>query len=162
MQANSPRVYRPRMHMELWVPAFGGNAARREELRDSTSVQVPITPRKVWVEKNDHNHADEAKVVASWRDIGVDPRVLSNARAQIYIGFAENSGDWSPSPLDLRFVGTMKHPIQQAGDDQPFDVELEFIDYTSFFINQRNFPADRKSTRLNSSHHAISRMPSSA
>lgn len=142
MSLTVAKAYRPRAHVELWVPAFGGTPARREQLRDTTSIRVPLTPRRVWIEKNDHNHADEARVLASWRDVGNDPRVLSNARAQIWLGMAETSGDWTPQPSELRFIGIMKHPVQTGAEGDPFDVDLEFIDYTSFFINQRNYPAD--------------------
>ena len=38
-----------------------------------------------------------------------------------------------------------------------------FIGYAGFYIVRKNFSmADRKSTRLNSSHRSLSRMPSSA
>ena len=49
-------------------------------------------------------------------------------------------------------------------DEDDFEGAKQFGDRAKFVmkIGDENFPIDRKSTRLNSSHEWISRMPSSA
>ena len=65
----------------------------------------------------------------------------------------------------LRLAYLVTHPIQyQAPLLRRVAAEPD-IDFTAFFgtdFSARAFTADRKSTRLNSSHVSESRMPSSA
>lgn len=117
----------------LFVPNFD------PKVGTTNTVQIPIELRRLSLEYNDHNHADTCRIGAAWRDTGVDPRVLSAARVQVYVGEADVNNNWTPTRNDLRFVGSMIRPSRSAGEEQPFDVDLEFHDYTSFFLNQRNF-----------------------
>ena len=66
----------------------------------------------------------------------------------------------------------MKHPLQEMMDKRRQGIRCGIPSYCSANelvieialrrAKERNIPVDRKSTRLNSSHNVISRMPSSA
>lgn len=120
------------MACQLHVPIFGGT-------KDDT-VTLPIRPRRVNLEYNDHNHADTASISAEWRDVGVDPRFLKSATCEIWVGNADEYGVFTPSDRNLRFIGVMTRPRRSAKDGSGFQVELEFHDYTDLFLRQKPFP----------------------
>ena len=102
---------------------------------------------------------------------------LTQAREQL--AEAELAAQLQAEALDVTLPGRRRgtggmHPVSRAAEriqeifaSMGFDVaegpEIE-TDWMSFTAlnNPENHPADRKSTRLNSSHEWISRMPSSA
>lgn len=128
-------IYRPRAFCRLHVPPFGDAGASRDE-----AIELPIRPRQVTIEYNDHNHADTASISVDWRDAGVDPRFLNNATAHIYVGNANGSGVFVPTDETLRFVGVMTRPKRVAKEGSGFQVDLEFHDYTELFLSQKPFP----------------------
>ena len=64
----------------------------------------------------------------------------------------EYRGDWRPMRVE-------KEKVAVKGRAEPVEVELKFTEHGPVIYEE---PADRKSTRLNSSHIQKSRMPSSA
>jgi len=126
------KYYRPRMACQLHVPVFGGGA---EE-----TVTLPIRVRRAELELNDHNHADTLSISAEWRDAGVDPRLLKNATCEFWMGDAGESGRFQTADENLRFLGVMQKPKRVAKEGSGFQVELEFHDYTAFFLDQKPFP----------------------
>ena len=66
--------------------------------------------------------------------------------------------------LSINTIRTLSmDAVQAANSGHPgTPMALAPVVYTLWQKVMRFDPADRKSTRLNSSHHAISRMPSSA
>lgn len=125
-------VYRPRAICQLYVAPSGDRSTTVD-----SSTELPIRPRQVSIEYNDHNHADTASVHVDWRDAGVDPRIINNAIIYIYIG---DGDDFVPNDSTLRFVGVMTRPKRVAQEGSGFHVELEFHDYTELFLSQKPFP----------------------
>jgi hypothetical protein len=130
-------IYRPRVAAILRVPQMGAPAERVSQVSDDSLTSFPIRIRRAWWESNDHQHADILKLTAEWRDAGADPRLLSSATAQFYLGSADEHGQWSPGPDTLRFIGTLVRARRIAREGEGFTVELEFQDYTSFFLRAK-------------------------
>ena len=126
-------IYRPRMACRLQVPTFADG-------RDDT-VSIPMRIRRATVEYNDHNHADTLSVLGQWRDVGVDPRFLKNATVELWMGNADERGDFIPSDANLRFIGVMTRPRRVAKESGGFEVELELHVYTELFLAQKPFPS---------------------
>ncbi len=117
------RIYRPRALLRLAVPVSGQS--------DPVAFEVPVVrARHV---KNDHNHADTLEVTVSWSDTGVDPRWISGAIGEYYIGTADELGRWEPTERDRRFIGRLVE-VSRIGDGDALHVEMTFHDYTSFFL----------------------------
>jgi hypothetical protein len=104
-------------------------------------VTIPLRLQRADYEHNDHNHADTLKVSAAWRDCGVDPRLIRNATCEFWMGNANERGVFTPSNENLRFLGVMTKPRRVAKEGGGFQVELEFHDYTAFFLEQKPFPS---------------------
>ena len=120
-------LYRPRATAILRTPA-------------GTDVRVfPVRVRRAQLESNDHNHADTLKLSAEWRDAGVDPRLLANATCDFYLGSASDDGRWRPSRGDLRFVGIATRVQRAARESEGFTVDVEFQDFTRFFLKAKPF-----------------------
>ncbi len=135
-------IYRPMHYAELTVPLFGATAAKQEQMRDDGAIDVPIRVHTASLTRNDHNHADELKLSVEYRDAGVDPRQLTSSRVRYWAGNAAEDGSWAPTRDNLRFVGIQSHSGRAADEGTGLTVSLDFIDYTSFFLRQKNFPAE--------------------
>jgi hypothetical protein len=121
----------------LRVAQMGAPADRATQATDDQLISFPIRIRRAFWECNDHQHADVLRITAEWRDAGADPRLLSSATVQFYLGNADDRGQWSPSTDTLRFVGTLVRPRRVARESEGFVAELEFQDYTSFFLRAK-------------------------
>jgi hypothetical protein len=130
-------TYRPRVAAVLRVPEMGAPAERATQASDDSLVSFPIRIRRAFWESNDHQHADVLRLTAEWRDAGADPRLLSSATVQFYLGNADDRGQWSPGNDTLRFIGTLVRARRIAREGDGFSVELEFQDYTSFFLRAK-------------------------
>jgi hypothetical protein len=119
------KLYRPRMALRLTVPLPQGGAFQ------PITFDVPVVRARL--ESNDHNRADTLSVTLDWVDTGVDPRWISGATCEFYLGPATDAGQWQPSEKDLRFVGRLVKPARKGKGDT-LSVECEFHDYTSFFL----------------------------
>jgi hypothetical protein len=134
-------IYYPRMYAKLTVPVAGTAGEKKVQDGEDTTVSLPFIPRRAQLESNDHNHADSLRIVADWRQAGVDPRLLSNATCEFYMGNAKDPNFYLPPPRsDLRFVGVMTRPRRIGGEGQGLITELEFLDYTQFFLEAKIFP----------------------
>jgi hypothetical protein len=120
-------LYRPRMLLRLTV-VFPGDG------EDGITFDVPVVEAKLV--SNDFNHADTLTATCSWLDTGLDPRFIGNAVCEFYLGNANDRGEWTPSREDLRFVGRLVEPSRHGTGDS-VSVQLEFHDYTSFFLATR-------------------------
>ncbi|MDB4994876.1 MAG: hypothetical protein JWM74_2308 [Myxococcaceae bacterium] len=125
--------FRPKMACRITVPVFGGGP--------NETVTIPLRLRRATLDHNDHNHADTLVVAAEWRDCGVDPRLIKNATTEFWMGNGNERGVFTPSLETLRFLGVMNKPRRVAKEGGGFQVELEFHDYTAFFLEQKPFPS---------------------
>ncbi len=132
--------YRPRMLAELTVPTQGNRSERRAADNDPKAVRVRVPIRRLALERNDHNHADECRLLLDWRDAGADPRLLKNAAAQVWLANADDSGNWTPSRENTRFMGILTKPARRAKEGEALSVELCFQDYTVLFLERKPFP----------------------
>ena len=86
-------------------------------------------------------------------------RIKSNYKDQVFIIMGETT-----SSLEKLLNTTIKHKFPNVVDR--IDVKEENLDGFTYLLKVyviiKNYNKDRKSTRLNSSHTDISRMPSSA
>jgi hypothetical protein len=121
----------------LRVPVMGSAHEKIAQAKSNDLVQFPIRVRRAWWESNDHQKADTLKLTAEWRDIGTDPRLLTSAIVEFYLGNANDYGDWTPSRDNLRFVGVLQRAQRTAREGEGFSVELEFVDYTTFFLKAK-------------------------
>lgn len=135
-------IYRPRMLLSLSVPVMGDRASRRAQGASSFVSEFPVKVCKAKITANDHNHADVLSVTCDWKDIGCDPRLLANACGVFYMGNADERGHWAPTEKDVRFIGILTKPRRSAALDQPMTVELEFLDYTTLFLEAKPFGTD--------------------
>lgn len=103
---------------------------------DGERVQIaPRVLRAKWT-KNDHRHADQLLVTVGYRECGVEPRLLIDARCAFWLW------DDATEAFDqeaYRFVGICKKARRKMG--QEFLIELEFDDYTSLFLDAHPGPA---------------------
>lgn len=134
-------TYRPRFAAVLRVPVMGSPQGRATQMTDDSLISFPIRIRRAFWESNDHQHADTLRLTAEWRDAGADPRLLSSATVQFYLGNAGDDGTWSPGASTLRFIGALVRPRRIAREGEGFVVELEFQDYTSFFLRAKLPPS---------------------
>jgi hypothetical protein len=132
-------IYRPRMAAQLTVPVLGKRKSAQDTSGDNTALTLPVRVRRAHLTSNDHNHADELSLTVEWADAGTDPRLLSSATVEFYLGNADERGNWSPTKPELRFVGVMTRPQRMARAGEGLSVELEFQDYTAFFLEVREF-----------------------
>ena len=72
------------------------------------------------------------------------------------------TGDGIFSDISLLVLSNIKHPIYDITYADAFPVSLTGANFSSVDTDVNYLEADRKSTRLNSSHIPLSRMPSSA
>jgi hypothetical protein len=106
---------------------------------DDAPVTFPVRVRRAVLDSNDHNHADTLRISAEWRDAGVDPRLLSDATCDFYLGSADDTGRWRPGPASLRFCGIAVRVGRVAEEGSGFVAELDFQDYTRFFLKAKPF-----------------------
>lgn len=130
-------TYRPRCAALLRVPLMGSAHDARAQAKGTDLVEFPIRVRRAWWEANDHQKADTLKLTAEWRDVGIDPRFLTSAIVEFYLGHASDAGDWTPSRDTLRFVGVLQRALRTAREGEGFTVDLEFVDYTTFFLKAK-------------------------
>ena len=120
---------------------MGSASDRACQATDVQLISFPIRIRRAFWESNDHQHADLLRLTAEWRDAGADPRLLSSATVQFYLGNADDKGSGRPGASSLRFIGTLVRPRRIAKESEGFVVELEFQDYTAFFLRAKLPPA---------------------
>jgi hypothetical protein len=121
----------------LRVAQMGSPADRANQATDDELVSFPVRVRRAFWESNDHQHADVLRLTAEWRDAGADPRLLSSATVQFYLGSADDRGQWTPAADTLRFIGTLVRPRRVARESEGFVAELDFQDYTSLFLRAK-------------------------
>jgi hypothetical protein len=132
----------PRAFVTLEVPVYGDSFSKDVESKGTNTVQVDFVPRKIHLERNDHNHADTCSITADWNDVGVDPRFLSNATATVWIGNQTDSGPLTLTAQNLRFIGVAVEVSRDAQEDGGQVVEMKFHDYTNFFLRMKPYPSD--------------------
>lgn len=133
--------YRPRMSARLSVPVWGSAADRLEQANNESVTTFPVQVSKATWERNDHNHADSLSITVDWRDAGVDPRLLSNAIVEFYLGCADDHGDWSPSWENRRFVG-IATDVERSASESGQTVEIKALDFTTLFLEAKPFPPE--------------------
>src|SRR5262245_30988065 len=114
-------IYRPRAICHLHVPLSDESLIKVGAEGDV--ITIPIRPRRLNLEFNDHNNADTASFTADWRDVGIDPRFLKNATCEIYLGDSDEHGRFTSSPHSLRFIGVMTRPKRSGGEGAGLHVE---------------------------------------
>jgi len=133
--------YRPRMGARLSVPLWGAPRERIQQSDSSALIEFDINIRSLDLLRNDHNHADEATITVDWLDAGVDPRLLSNAIVEIFVGEADDRGDWEMPRDDRRFVGILTD-VERASDDAERTVRIQALDFTTLFIEAKPYPPE--------------------
>ena len=133
--------YRPRMSAVLSVPCWGSAADRAAQEQDDSVTTFPVRVSRATWERNDHNHADSLSITVDWRDAGVDPRLMSNAIVEFYLGCADDHGEWEPSNENRRFVG-IAADVERSGSESGQSVEIKALDFTTLFLNSRPFPPE--------------------
>ena len=112
------------LRLAVMLPQPGGDPVPE-------TFDVPLVEARLI--SNDFNHADTLSCTCDWVDTGLDPRFIGNAICEFYLGAADERGEWAPTRDNLRFVGRMVEPSRHGTGDS-ISVQLEFHDYTSFFL----------------------------
>lgn len=136
-QAGPTRYYYPRAYFELAVPGSQIPEARNE----IGDVRFPVPVRTARLEINDHNHADQLTVSLSSMDCAFDLRLTKDALGNFWFGDAGGNQALRPTEDNHRFVGILKRARRVSETDGASEVELTFLDYTSVFLDCKNFPA---------------------
>jgi hypothetical protein len=143
-------TYRPRVMLQLTVPSMGERATRHAQEQNGEAIEFTCRVMRASITVNDHNHADELSVTCAWKDVGTDPRLLRNASGVLYIGQAreftgdvarDESGHWQPEAFESRFIGLLTRAKRSADAGEAMTVELEFLDYTTLFLEATPFGA---------------------
>jgi hypothetical protein len=125
-------LYKPRSKLILSVPKTGAAP-------DDDGIAIsPHVISATW-ERNHHLEADALTVTIPWRESGIDPRHLKNARCAFYLWDA-NYEDFDDAK-HLRFTGVAKS-AKRVMTETESHVELKFHDYTDMFISMKPFPSD--------------------
>ena len=132
-------TYRPRATAVLKLPFLGTSAQKQAQETDSGLIDLPLRCQRVEWKRSDHNHADEARVSVEWYDAGIDPRYLSNAILSVYIGQADDSGNFNLTDDALRFIGIVTRPQRASAADGRLTVDIEAVDLTSLFLRTKPF-----------------------
>lgn len=122
---------RPRALLQLDVPKFGTHGSGSEFILLNPNV-LELT----WT-RNNHLVADELTTVVDWKEAGIDPRFIKNARCGMWF-WDENFEDFDREK-HLRFEGVCKK-AKRANGEGGATVDLTFHDYTTLFINMKPFP----------------------
>lgn len=134
--------YYPRMLARLTVPEAGTTSERRAQAANQRAISFDLLCQSATLTRNDHNHADELSITCAFRDVGVDPRILRAASVEFWMGDAGDLLPWDPTRKDLRFVGVMKRPKRSGSEGTGLSVSLDFLDYTTLFLEAKNFPKE--------------------
>lgn len=129
------------MAARLIVPAFGTTRAKAEELRGTDAIRVDVRVSKATLIRNDHHTADTLHLQAAWQDCGVDPRLLKHAICYFWLEHVQ-SGDLDITQFNPRFVGVATKVGRASKEGDGFSVEMEFHDYTQFFLACKPFSSD--------------------
>lgn len=126
------------MHAVLTFPVAGLPGEKIDQYTQDTAVEFPVRVRRATLVANDHNHADELKLSTEWKDSGIDPRMTSNVNVAFWMGDADERGVFVPAEKNFRFSGIGVVTSRTMGSGG-LEVEMEFQDYTTLFINQKPF-----------------------
>ncbi len=137
-----PRLYRPRCVAALYVPDLGEPAARVAQEGTDAVTRLVVNVRRVRIESNNHNEADECELSILYDDAGIDPRVLKSAEAYVYLGMADDRGNFQPGPDNLRFIGIATDVERTLSEGGGKEIRIRFLDYTTLFLTARQFPAE--------------------
>ena len=132
-------TYRPRMAATLTVPLLGTRAQRIRQEASTDSFSLAVRPKRISIERNDHNQADSCTLVADWYEVGLDARMLDNACVEIHIVNADENEQWTPSHDTCRFIGLTKEITSSRDSDNAAEVSIECIDYTTLFLEAKPF-----------------------
>ena len=125
---------------KIRVPVMGTVSERLGQSQERSVVEFECPVTKCRITRNDFNSADEASFTCQYDQIGVDPRLLSNAIVYLYIGDAPNAGGWEPKPTDLRFLGIMSAP-ERVMSDSAKEMNFTAVDYTTMFLSMKPYPS---------------------
>lgn len=116
------RTHKVRAKLRLDVPKFGSRT-------EGVVLEPPVLEAK-WT-RNNHLIADELTVTIGWREGGVDPRAIKNARCLFW--FFDEALEEFDTTKHLRFTGICKKAKRRLSDSG-WVVEMTFHDYTTLFI----------------------------
>jgi hypothetical protein len=134
-------TYRPRMIAALSVPVWGAPSERVAQNDDDSVVNFPVQVYSATLTRNDHNHADELEITVDWQDAGVDPRLLSNATIEFYLGAADEWNRWQPTRRDRRFVG-IATDVERISGESDRKVTIKALDFTTMFLEAKPYPPE--------------------
>jgi len=127
-------IYRPRVHAELNFPNENGE-----------DVIVPLLVKEFGLCRNDHNSADTLNISSDSLAFGqssLDPRIFQNTIIVLWIGQADSSDNWQPENKDKQFIGRVSKLSRSFSESEGSIIEFECIDYTSYFLLAKPFPAN--------------------
>ena len=125
----------------LSVPVWGGPTERVQQNDSESVIEFPVQVRRATLGRGDHNHADELEILVDWRDAGVDPRLMSNAIVEFYLGSADENNTWEPTLLNRRFVG-IATDVERVTSESERQVTIKALDFTTLFLESKPFPPD--------------------
>ncbi len=97
---------------------------------------MELTPQVIsckWT-RNNHLVADELTLTFSWKESGIDPRQLHNARVAMYM--CDEALERMDRVKHLRFSGICMK-VSRKRSDSGVLIDMTFADYTTMFINMK-------------------------
>lgn len=135
----SARIYRPRMAAELTIPVLGTRAQRIRQAASSDTVSLDVQVRRARWCANDFNHADELELELDWTEAGIDPRMLDDGTVALFLGSADQFGQWGPTVDNCRFIGTIDEVERESDGDSVPIVSIRATDFTTLFLKAKPF-----------------------
>ena len=135
-------IYKPRAYARMTVPIAGTAAQKTAMNATDDVVTVDFIPMRVTIISNDHNHADECHLTAPWKAAGVDPRFLADATVEVWLQHVDRGDGDVDLTREPQFIGIMTRPRRVGGEGQGMLIDLEFYDYTTLFLESKDFPND--------------------
>lgn len=108
-------------------------------MHGAETIDVPVQPISATLEINSHLEADSLDMTFDYLTAGVDPRLLHNATVLFYMGNSKDASG-NRTALPLRFTGVCDTVERHGGEGQASRVTMRFLDYTTFFLKNKNYP----------------------
>lgn len=139
LRGDTGRIFRPVVAVQLTVPIIGSAAQRKGLERSERVITFEARPKRVRIERNDHNHADTCSLTLDWTTAGVDSRLLDDCTVEVHMANADANGYWQPSEETVRFCGIAKEIDSERSEDEAGEVTLNCLDYTDLFLSAKPF-----------------------
>jgi hypothetical protein len=127
------------MAATLSVPYLGTAEQRKKQERSDEIITIQLPVLEAEVENNDHLQADSCSITLDWKDTTLDTRMLDDGVLTLYMGNADEFGNWIPTDDDCVFIGHVRNPERTLDTDEAGQLRIECVDFTGLFLEAKPF-----------------------